>query len=247
MARRAHIERILTKAEEDTPQQTPEGQTPAEEWTQVSTRPGVDLDIRHRRTYVAKDKASRFGKETHPSRNRRVCGIEPNTEENPLDYEVLAYVDNDELYLNKNTTPVILYQGDWFELEISDKTKTPYLGVQRDDIHEYDVPTSDEGSTEASTTDQETSDEETRPTRKEKGKSQTKGQRRLASEEHKNRLILLTPAKETESPMEAQTPMTPTRTERDARGFHSFSAASASRSRTRDMQTLAMTPLQTPS
>jgi hypothetical protein len=91
---------------------------------------------------VAKEKVARFGKETHPSRNSRVCWVDPNTTENPLDYEVLAFVDNDEYYLNENTVPVILHQGDWFELRYSEHSKTPYLGVQRDDIHAYDIPTS---------------------------------------------------------------------------------------------------------
>jgi hypothetical protein len=145
---------------EDTPVLTPANETPTGEWTPVPARPGVDLDIRHKRTYVAKEKVARFGKETHPSRNSRVCWVDPNTTENPLDYEVLAFVDNDEYYLNENTVPVILHQGDWFELRYSEHSKTPYLGVQRDDIHAYDIPTSDEESTTSSSDDDSSNEAE---------------------------------------------------------------------------------------
>jgi hypothetical protein len=54
--RRQRIEEEYPR--EDTPVPTPENETPSGEWTPVSTRPGVDMDIRHRRVYVAKEKAA---------------------------------------------------------------------------------------------------------------------------------------------------------------------------------------------
>ncbi|KAI0283765.1 hypothetical protein BC826DRAFT_1110063 [Russula brevipes] len=79
-----------------------------------------------------------------------------------MDYEVLAFVDNDELLLNENTQPVLLCQGDWYELEFSKSSKTPYLGVQRDDIHAYDVRTPSSSEDDSHDGDNEDSSSESK-------------------------------------------------------------------------------------
>jgi hypothetical protein len=151
-----------------------------------------------------------------------------------LDYKVLAFVDNDEYYLNENTTPVILHNGDWFELRYSEHSKTPYLGVQRDDIHTYDIPTSEEESTSSSgdedssngTDTSSNDDKETNP----RGEGPSKRKHKKKKDKGKGKAKEKTPSSDDQEIR--NTPISPEIT---------------SRSRSQEGQLLTMTPISTPS